>query len=125
LDILGVMEYKIGCFKNNAGDFSAIQILSNKTCTAALAAQMDSDSREDLICNYGGVSVIKNNSGVFNSVKFLNTILNNNSYPTLKLADLDQNGTRDVVSEMGSLSWFSNTGSGNFGQQITLDNRVG
>lgn len=125
-DVLCIIDYKARWFENNSGNFSNLQLVRDDVCTVILASQMDSDTMEDIITNYGNVSVWKNNSGVFDSIVFLGTLLTgNNQWPPVLLttSDLNQDGILDIVSLMGNFSWFEGMGNGVFGHQHLIDQR--
>lgn len=124
-DVLCLSEYKARWFENNSGDFSNLQIVRDEICEAILASHMDSDTMEDIITDYGNVSVWKNNSGVFDSISFLGTLLTGNQWPpvVLSVSDLNQDGKADIVSQMGNFSWFEGLGNGEFGHQHLMDQR--
>lgn len=126
VDVLCLSGYKARWFENNSGDFSNLQIVRDEVCEAILASQMDSDTMEDIITDYGNVSVWKNHSGVFDSIVFLGTLLTgNNLWPPVVLSatDLNHDGKLDMVSKMGNLSWFEGLGNGVFGHQQLIDQR--
>lgn len=125
-DVLCIIDNKARWFENNSGDFSNLQIVRNEICEAILASQMDSDTMEDIITDYGNASVWKNNSGIFDSIAFLGTLLTgNNQWPpvVLSVSDVNQDGKADIVSQMGNFSWFEGMGNGVFGHQHLMDQR--
>lgn len=128
LDIIVLDHFNIVVYYNlGGGNFNKVTTPNNQFEYYAFSiADLDDDGFKDIIIGSGPVLVYMNNNGSFTThdTNRSNSISNNGFCFMTHTADLDGNGTKDLIIDGNSSSeivWYSNDGNGFFTLEQTLD----
>ena len=123
MDVLSAstLDHKIAWYENlDDGTFGEEQIISNsvKSVTSVQAVDLDNDGIEDVLgtsSEEGQIIWYKNYGNSFFGAGKQVTVGNNDVVLNLRVADLDNDGYKDLVAFHTQIVWYKNYGSGNFG----------